>query len=169
MFEMLSLIGIIMIAASIVKRSGKADRNSDANSDANSTQRSKTQPVRARAAEIAPKAELTIRQNGESDGTYAVPRDARFGFVAGFGVKPESLKELHIYSVAGQIEAFPQRVVDLLNKLYTNGFAVGEEIMAVLHHGRPLKEGEAIYVAVAHDDASNLRRTVAFLDRRRAC
>lgn len=158
MFEVLSLIGVMLIAASMLRRedSRKAREQDPARRE-------------APAPAAAPRPDLVVRRAGDADGTHAVPRDARFAFVSGFGVRPDHLKELHVYSVAGYVEEFPQRVAELLHRLYDNGYAVGEEIMAVLKLGRPLKEGEAIYVAVARDDRSSVTRTVAFLDRRRAC
>lgn len=159
MFEVLSLIGVMLIAASMLRREGAGKPSKDDPTDAR----------RAAQGTEAARPDLTIREAANPDGAHAAPRDQRFAFVSGFGVRPDQLKELHVYSVAGQVEDFPQRVADLLHKLYDNGYAVGEEIMAVLKLGRPLKEGEAIYVAVARDDRSSVTRTVAFLDRRRAC
>jgi hypothetical protein len=166
MLEVLTLIALIVVAVSLVKQTGANPTSDEADGKARpATQRAAQNPITP-----APRAELTVRNAGLGvDSTHAVPRDSRFTFVSGFGLRPEQLKELHIYAVAGQLEEFPLKVVSLLHKLYNNGFAVGEEIMAVLHHGRPLKEGEAIYVAVARDDSANVTRTVAFLDRRRAC
>ena len=166
MLEVLTLIALVVIAGTLVKRTGPRQATDDTEGAARPvTQKSGQTPV-----QIPARPDLTVRSAGLGvDSTQAVPRDARFTFVSGFGVRPEQLKELHIYAVAGQLEEFPTKVGDLLKKLYDNGFAVGEEIMAVLHHGRPLKEGEAIYVAVARDERANVTRTVAFLDRRRAC
>ena len=164
MFEVLSLIGIVVIAVTLLRQqnSGGSDVNS------------KAQPIRAKtpiAAQkvVAKPAPERISRTESNGATESVPRDGRFAFVAGFGVRPDQLKELHVYSVAGTLEQFPRKVIELLGKLYDNGFAVGDEIMALIHHGRPLKEGEAIYVAVARDDRANVTRTVAFIDRRRAC
>ena len=157
MLELLTVIGLMLVAATMLKRqrpNSKGDR-AEANGPSAGTPK-------------LPSRQLTLRQAGEG-GVQAVPRDGRFAFVAGFGVRPEQLKELHIYAVAGSLEQFPQKVRELLGRLYANGFAVGEDIMALLHHGRPLKEGEAIYVAVARDERADTTRTVAFLDRRRAC
>lgn len=161
MLEVLTLIALVVIAGTLVKRTGPSQATDDTKAAA--------RPVTLGQTSVS-RPDLTVRSAGLGvESTQAVPRDARFTFVSGFGVRPEQLKELHIYAVAGQLEEFPKKVGDLLKKLYDNGFAVGEEIMAVLHHGRPLKEGEAIYVAVARDEQANVTRTVAFLDRRRAC
>lgn len=157
MFELLSVIGVMLIAVSVLDRQRKLKDPSD------------RKPMPRRAPVPAPVAEVSTPDVPKLSPTTAVPRDGRFSFVSSFGVRPEQLRELHVYSSAGRVNDFPRRVEDLLRKLYDNGYAVGEEIMAVLHHDRPLKEGEAIYVAVARDDRSNATRTVAFLDRRRAC
>ncbi len=109
--------------------------------------------------------------NSSSAGNDArnVPRDGRFAFVSAFGIKPHNLRELHVYSCVGKLEEFPQKVGELLRRLYKNGSAVGEGIMALVNRGRLLKEGEAIYVAVERDEVTNRNRTVAFLDRHRPC
>jgi len=166
MFELLAVFGIILIAAAAITRReldrDKSVRNLFASvRDARRASQSakSPQPVPA-AAESAP---------AVGDASHRVPRDARFAFVSSFGLRPEQLRELHIYAVAGRFEEFPQKVADLLRKLYANGFAVGGEIMGLLHHGRPLKEGEAIYVAVVQDDSVKATRTIAFLDRHRTC
>ena len=163
MFEVLGLIGVIVIAATILRKQG-SDNHDAVVKPSHSELMPKVAKITAKPAAVE---NVTRTQaNGASE---TVPRDGRFAFVAGFGLRPEQLKELHVYSVAGKIDEFPRKVTDLLGKLYENGFAVGEEIMALMHHGRPLKEGEAIYVAVARDDRANVTRTVAFIDRRRAC
>ncbi len=160
MFELLSVIGVMLVAVSLVERQWNEKSKSDRESAGRPVRQT---PPAARIAEV-PTAEAA-----RLGPTQAVPRDGRFAFVSGFGVRPEQLRELHVYSAAGKVDEFPRRVEDLLRKLYDNGYAVGEEIMAVLHHDRPLKEGEAIYVAVARDERTDATRTVAFLDRRRAC
>jgi hypothetical protein len=107
--------------------------------------------------------------NNNSNDAKNVPRDGRFAFVSAFGIKPQNLRELHVYSSKGKLEEFPQKVGELLRRLYMNGSAVGEGIMAIINRGRLLNEGEAIYVAVERDEKTNRNRTVAFLDRHRAC
>lgn len=156
MFELLTVVGVALIAMSVIERQ-RIDKARDG---------SQRQSQRAGRAGTAGTAEPAVQNLSP---TVAVPRDARFAFVAGFGLRPDELRELHVYSHAGRLGEFPKKVSDLLWKLYDNGYAVGEEIMAVLHHDRPLKEGEAIYVAVARNEQSNTTRTVAFLDRVRAC
>ena len=157
MVELLSVIGVVVVAAAVLKRPTERSQKGEHQKENRAAPNAQTARTSLALSADAPKA------------VHAAPRDGRFAFVAGFGVRPEQLKELHIYAVAGSLEQFPRKVRELLRRLYGNGYAVGEEIMAVLHHGRPLKEGEAIYVAVARDERAETTRTVAFLDRRRAC
>ena len=160
MFEVVSIVGVMLIVGTMMlhHRAGKQRAGKD-EADEGSSRAEMPRPVVA---------EPVLR--GNKDGRLtAVPRDGRFGFITAFGLRPDCLKELHVYSVAGRTEEFPKKVSDLLYKLYNNGFAVGEEIMAVLHHDRPLKVGEAIYVAVVRDGSTNAQRTVAFVDRYRTC
>jgi hypothetical protein len=112
-----------------------------------------------------------VEQKADNNGNDVknVPRDGRFAFVSAFGIKPQNLRELHVYSCVGKLEEFPKKVGELLRKLYTNGSAVGEGIMALVNRGRLLNEGEAIYVAVERDEVTNRNRTIAFLDRHRPC
>lgn len=169
MFELLSVIGVMLVAASFIERQ-RAEKSSKETRERNRAAEA-ARPAGA-ATTTAVRVQGTAQQGSAKEpaaGAQAVSRDARFGFVASFGVRPDQLRELHVYAVSGEVGQFPRKVADLLWKLYDNGFAVGEEIMAVLHHGRPLKEGEAIYVAVARDERANTTRTVAFLDRARAC
>lgn len=157
MFELLSVIGVMLIALSVLDR----QRRTKDKADRGAMPRRAVVPARI--------AGMSAPELPTLPPTTAVPRDDRFGFVAPFGVSPGQLRELHVYATAGRVHQFPRRVEDLLRKLHDNGYAVGEGIMAILHHDRPLKEGEAIYVAVARDEQMNATRTVAFLDRRRAC
>jgi hypothetical protein len=163
MFELLSVIGVMLVAASFIER----QRSEKSSKEARERNRAAEAARPVATAKTAMRVEASA--TAPATGSQAVNRDARFGFVASFGVRPDQLRELHVYAVSGMVGEFPRKVADLLWKLYDNGFAVGEEIMAVLHHGRPLKEGEAIYVAVARDEKANTTRTVAFLDRARAC
>jgi hypothetical protein len=160
MFELISIVGVMLIIGTMMlhHRAGKQRAGKDEMDEG----QGRSEPRRPVVVEPV--------LRGSKDGRLtAVPRDARFGFITAFGLHPDYLKELHVYSVAGRTEEFPKKVSDLLYKLYNNGFAVGEEIMAVLHHDRPLKVGEAIYVAVVRDQRSNAQRTVAFIDRYRTC
>jgi len=159
MFEILTALGIILIAATAAFKRREVDRTKAAR-DGNSI------PKLARTLR---RPALFAGDSKDASTTFRAPCDGRFSFVSAFGVSPRELRELHIYSVAGSFEQFPQKVSDLLKKLYANGFAVGGEIMGVIHHGRPLKEGEAIYVAVVRDEVNSATRTVAFLDRYRTC
>jgi hypothetical protein len=160
MFEILTVLGIALIAVTALKRR-EIDR-------AKSAKEGLTLPKLARALRTP-----TILADSEvgagSQSSYRSPCDSRFHFVSAFGLIPQQLRELHIYSVAGSFDQFPQKVSELLKKLYVNGYAVGEGIMQVIHHDRPLKEGEAIYVAVVRDENREATRTVAFLDRYRTC
>jgi hypothetical protein len=164
MFEILTALGIVLIAATAAFKRRETDRGKSARS-------ATTLPKLARALRTPA---LLDEGSKNSDGrearsTFRAPCDARFAFVSAFGVSPRQLRELHIYSVAGPFDEFPHKVSELLKKLHANGFAVGQDIMGVIHHGRRLKEGEAIYVAVVRDEAKSATRTVAFLDRYRTC
>jgi hypothetical protein len=86
-------------------------------------------------------------------------------FVKGFGVNPQLVQDIRIYSRLGAVENFPAAVVALLHDLYLRGGAVGTEIMELLFHGRALKEGEAVYFALL--DATPEPRVVAFVDKLR--
>ena len=160
MFEVVSIVGVMLIIGTVMLHH-RADRQRAGKDDADA-KRVTNEPTSRPAPEPV--------MRGTRDGQLAaVPRDARFSFVAQFGLRPDCLKELHVYSVAGTMDSFPQKVSDLLIRLYDNGYAVGEEIMALIHHGRPLKDGEAIYVAVVRDQRTDVQRTVAFVDRYRTC
>jgi hypothetical protein len=86
-------------------------------------------------------------------------------FVKGFGVNPQLVQDIRVYSRFGAVENFPVAVVSLLHDLYLRGGALGAEIMEMLFHGRALKEGEAVYFALL--DAQPEPRVVAFVDRLR--
>lgn len=160
MYDLLILVGLSLIAASFMlrmqRKQGPQQRDEAAD---------KTTPAPIRARVEMPAAE----RNANDDSLRAVPRDSRFAFVTGFGVRPEKLRELHVYTCLGKMEQFPEKVEALLRKLYANGHAVGIEMMALVNHGRVLAEGEAIYVAVERDENTNRDRTIAFLDRHRSC
>lgn len=159
MYDLLILVGLSLIAASFMLRmQRKQGRSRDEIAD-----KPTPAPIRARV-------EMPAAERGANDDSLrAVPRDARFAFVSGFGVRPEKLRELHVYTCHGRMEQFPEKVEALLRKLYANGHAVGIEMMALVNHGRALAEGEAIYVAVERDENTNRDRTIAFLDRHRTC
>lgn len=91
-----------------------------------------------------------------------VVRDDRFDFIARYGLAPASLTEMHVYALSGRFEDFPLKVIALLRLLHASGNALGAEIMALIHHRRPLREGEAVYIAVCRGE-----RTAAFVDRYR--
>jgi hypothetical protein len=86
-------------------------------------------------------------------------------FVKGFGVNPQLVKDIRVYSHFGAVESFPAAVVHLLHDLYLRGGALGSEVMEMLFHGRALKEGEALYFALL--DAKPEPRVVAFVDKLR--
>jgi len=155
MFEVLILVGVALIAASFMVK----------------TDRGQGKPTEADIQEALARRTKPEGSKGPAtpESLRSVPRDARFAFVSAFGIRPQNLRELHVYTCAGKLEEFPHKVGDLLRKLYLNGSAVGEEMMALVNRGRMLKEGEAIYVAVERDDATNRSRTIAFLDRHRPC
>jgi hypothetical protein len=88
------------------------------------------------------------------------------GFVKGFGMNPQAVKDIRVYAHFGAVENFPSAIVALLRDLYQRGGAVGSDMMQVLFHGRALKEGEAIYFALI--EAAPEPRVVAFVDRLRS-
>ncbi|MCU0805528.1 MAG: hypothetical protein MUF79_10635 [Burkholderiales bacterium] len=89
------------------------------------------------------------------------------GFVKGFGIDPTALKDLSVYRRGGA-ERFPVSMAAILSDLYDGGHAVGDAIMELIHHGRPLAADEGVYFALvqAHENAEP--RVVAFVDRLRA-
>lgn len=88
------------------------------------------------------------------------------GFVKGFGIDPTTLKDLSVYR--GASERFPVAMAAILSDLYDAGHAVGDRIMELIRHGRPLAADEGVYFALvqAHENAEP--RVVAFVDRLRA-
>jgi len=86
-------------------------------------------------------------------------------FVKGFGVNPLTLQDIRVYSHFGQLEQFPEAITTMLRDLYDRGTAVGIDLMEMLFHGRPLREGEAVYFALV--DAAPEPRVVAFVDKLR--
>jgi hypothetical protein len=86
-------------------------------------------------------------------------------FVKGFGVNPQLVQDIRVYSRLGAVENFPAAVAHLLQELYLRGGALGSEVMEMLFHGRALKEGEAVYFALL--DAKPEPRVVAFVDKLR--
>ena len=86
-------------------------------------------------------------------------------FVKGFGVNPQLVQDIRVYSRLGAVDNFPAAVVALLHDLYLRGGALGSEVMELLFHGRALKEGEAVYFALL--DAKPEPRVVAFVDKLR--
>lgn len=107
-------------------------------------------------------------ENANATDVVAPESERRFAFIKSFGLCPDALRELHVYTIPGRISDFPSNVTSLLFKLYSNGYALGAPIMDILHHGRPLLQGEAIYVAVLAESGARPDRTVAFIDRYRS-
>ena len=88
------------------------------------------------------------------------------GFVKGFGIDPAALKDLSVYS--GASERFPVSMAAILSDLYDAGHAVGDTIMELIHHGRPLAADEGVYFALVQPHENAEPRVVAFVDRLRA-
>jgi hypothetical protein len=88
------------------------------------------------------------------------------GFVKGFGIDPATLKDLAVYR--GTSDRFPVSMAAILSDLYDAGAAVGDSIMELIHHGRPLAAGEGVYFALVQSHENAEPRVVAFVDRLRA-
>ena len=86
-------------------------------------------------------------------------------FVAAFGIDLHTLRDLRVYARGGDLASFPPALAALLRALHRNGCVSGAEAVAVLFHGRPLEDGEALYFALV--DLPPEPRVVAFVDRRR--
>jgi hypothetical protein len=86
------------------------------------------------------------------------------GFLAAFGLEVRRLRDIRVYEHGGELESFPARLIALLFDLYTRGAVRGADAMALLFHGRPLGEGEALYFALI--DLPPEPSVVAFIDRR---
>jgi hypothetical protein len=85
-------------------------------------------------------------------------------FLAAFGLDVRRLRDLRVYEGGGELESFPARLIALLFDLYMRGAVRGADAMALLFHGRPLGEGEALYFALI--DLPPEPSIVAFIDRR---
>lgn len=88
-------------------------------------------------------------------------------FLAAFGVDVRRVRDIRVYAHGGALESFPARLIALLFDLYTRGGLRGADAMALLFHGRPLGDGEAVYFALV--DTSPEPSVVAFVDRRPGC
>ena len=86
-------------------------------------------------------------------------------FVAAFGIDLRTLRDLRVYARGGDLESFPPALAALLRALHRNGCVSGAEAVALLFHGRPLGDGEALYFALV--DLPPEPRVMAFVDRRR--
>ena len=86
-------------------------------------------------------------------------------FMKRFGVAPHAVHDIRMYTEFGPLEEFPSVVAMGLKDLYARGCAVGADIMALLWHGRELKEGEAVYFALI--EAKPEPRVIAFVDKLR--
>jgi hypothetical protein len=97
------------------------------------------------------------------EGTAQFPPNAT-KFVAAFGIDPHALRDLRVYARSGDLASFPPVLVALLRTLHETGCVSGAEAVALLFHGRPLGDGEALYFALI--DLPPEPRIVAFVDRR---
>ncbi len=105
---------------------------------------------------VVPKPRLTIA------GTQR-PRIADLKFLRSFGVNPRALADLRIYAQFGCLAQFPDALRKLLEELHGSGCAVGSKMMELMHHSRPLNQGEAIYFALV--ERGREAEIVAFVDR----
>lgn len=120
----------------------------------------------ARAVPRASEAELLRDQplRLRIEGTERL-RPGPVKFVAAFGIDLRTLRDLRVYAGGGDLASFPPQLVALLRALHANGCVSGAETVALLFHGRPLGDGEALYFALI--DLPPEPRVVAFIDRRR--
>lgn len=119
-------------------------------------------PRETAQARPAPQARPAMRL--QIEGTQrAILRSTKF--VKGFGVNPQTLQDLRVYTRFGSLEQFPDAIAGMLRDLYERGTAVGTDMMELLFHGRSLREGEAVYFALV--DAAPEPRVVAFVDKLR--
>jgi hypothetical protein len=86
------------------------------------------------------------------------------GFLTAFGLDVQRLRDVRVYQQGGRLQSFPARLIALLFDLYMRGAVRGADAMALLFHGRPLGEGEALYFALI--DLPPEPSVVAFIDRR---
>jgi hypothetical protein len=91
------------------------------------------------------------------------PRLRGTGFLAAFGLDVRCLRDIRVYEHGGELESFPARLIALLFDLYMRGAVRGADAMALLFHGRPLREGEALYFALI--DLPPEPSVIAFIDR----
>ena len=92
------------------------------------------------------------------------PQLRSIGFLTAFGLDVRRLRDVRVYEHGGALESFPARLIALLFDLYTRGAVRGADAMALLFHGRPLGESEALYFALI--DLPPEPSVVAFIDRR---
>src|SRR5262245_36624038 len=123
-------------------------------------------PPRAEAAALTaslarPRPDRTLRLWIE--GTER-PRLRSTGFLAAFGLDARCTLDIRVYERSGELESFPARLAALLFELYLLGKVRGADAMALLYHGRPLGDGEALYFALV--DLPPEPTVVAFVDRR---
>jgi hypothetical protein len=85
-------------------------------------------------------------------------------FLAAFGLDARRVRDIRVYQQGGELESFPARLIALLFDLYMRGALRGADAMGLLFHGRPLREGEALYFALV--DVPPEPSVVAFIDRR---
>ena len=151
------MLELLLILAVVVYLVSKLDKH-------HFEQASSQAGLRQRPAEDKPEAAPRPTLRLSIEGTQR-PYLRSTGFVKGFGMNPQSVQDIRVYTHFGAVEHFPSAIVALLQDLYQRGTAVGSEMMEVLFHGRALKEGEAIYFALI--DAAPEPRVIAFVDRLR--
>jgi hypothetical protein len=86
------------------------------------------------------------------------------GFLAAFGLDARRVRDIRVYQQGGELESFPARLIALLFDLYMRGAIRGADAMGLLFHGRPLRDGEALYFALV--DVPPEPSVVAFIGRR---
>lgn len=91
------------------------------------------------------------------------PRLPNTKFLKGYGVTPQTVRDLRVYAHFGPLEMFPRAIVAKLTDIHAAGRAIGTDIMELLFHGRPLREGEAIYFALVENGGEP--QVFAFVDR----
>lgn len=93
--------------------------------------------------------DASTKPKPSESGGVSVRPSREFAFLAAFGIPVEKVTELHMYQGNGSgIDELPDAVALLLRRLHAQGNAIGPAIMALVHNGRRLRVGEAIYLAV---------------------
>ncbi len=97
------------------------------------------------------------------DGTDGFPL-AKAGFFSSFGIPAKRLCDARIFKQEGLLEDFPLAVVQAVDALYDEGFAMGAEVMRLVHHGRKLEKDEAVYFALTRSGTDDYTM-FTFVDR----